>query len=84
MNPFYDCSVKSANRPSQLADRSPADGPSNESALIRRKRPLDTERETPRRFLARSGKIRYGLAAWLIGLPIPIIILAVLFRGCDW
>lgn len=32
----------------------------------------------------RSAKVRYGIAAWLLGLPLPIIILAVLFRGCDW
>lgn len=32
----------------------------------------------------RNGKIRYGLAAWLLGLPLPIIIIALLFRGCDW
>jgi hypothetical protein len=36
------------------------------------------------RFTARAGKIKYALAAWLLGLPIPIIILALLFRGCDW
>lgn len=32
----------------------------------------------------RAGKIRYGLAAWLIGLPLPLIIIALFIRGCDW
>ncbi len=31
----------------------------------------------------RTGKIRYGLAALLLGLPIPIIILAFLMPGCN-
>jgi len=30
----------------------------------------------------RLGKIRYGLAAWLLGLPLPIIIIALLWGGC--
>ena len=34
--------------------------------------------------LRRDGKIKYGLAAWLLGLPLPIVILALFFRGCDW
>lgn len=33
---------------------------------------------------ARAGKIKYGCAAWLLGLPLPIIILALFFRGCDF
>jgi hypothetical protein len=32
----------------------------------------------------RQGKIKYGLAAWMLGLPLPIVILALFFRGCDW
>jgi hypothetical protein len=32
----------------------------------------------------RDGKIKYGLAAWLLGLPLPIVIIALFFRGCDW
>ena len=32
----------------------------------------------------RAGKIKYGLAAWLLGLPLPIVIIALFFRGCDW
>ena len=32
--------------------------------------------------LTRAGKVRYGLAAWLLGLPIPIIIIALLWGGC--
>ena len=44
-------------------------------------------RQTPRGAanpLLRSGKIKYGIFAWLIGLPLPIIILALFFRGCDF
>ena len=32
----------------------------------------------------RAGKLRYGAAAWLLGLPLPIIIIALFIRGCDW
>ena len=32
----------------------------------------------------RAGKIKYGLVAWLIGLPLPIIILAFFWGGCDF
>jgi hypothetical protein len=30
----------------------------------------------------RWGKIRYGLAALLLGLPLPIVLLAFLYPGC--
>jgi hypothetical protein len=30
----------------------------------------------------RWGKIRYGLAALLLGLPLPIVLLACLWPGC--
>jgi hypothetical protein len=32
----------------------------------------------------RAGKIKYALFAWLLGLPLPIILLALFFRGCDF
>jgi hypothetical protein len=32
----------------------------------------------------RAGKVKYALAAWLLGLPLPIILLALVFRGCDF
>ena len=32
----------------------------------------------------RAGEIKYGLAAWLLGLPLPIIIIALFWGGCDW
>ena len=33
----------------------------------------------------REGKVSYGLAAWLVGLPLPFILLAWLFGGCtNW
>jgi hypothetical protein len=34
--------------------------------------------------LRRSGKIKYGILAWMLGLPLPIVILAFFFRGCDF
>lgn len=30
----------------------------------------------------RSGRVRYAAAAWLLGLPIPIILIALLWGGC--
>lgn len=32
--------------------------------------------------MTRLGKIRYGLAALLIGLPLPIVLIAFLMPGC--
>lgn len=32
----------------------------------------------------RSGKIKYALAMWLLGLPLPIVLIALFVRGCDW
>lgn len=32
----------------------------------------------------REGKIKYGLFAWLIGLPLPIVVLLLFYRGCDF
>jgi hypothetical protein len=32
----------------------------------------------------RSGKIKYGIFAWLLGLPLPIILLALFFGGCEF
>lgn len=32
----------------------------------------------------RAGKIKYAALGWLIGLPLPIIILLAFFRGCDF
>ena len=34
------------------------------------------------RSLKRTANFRWGLAAMLIGLPLPIVILAFLFGGC--
>lgn len=31
---------------------------------------------------SRPGKLRYGLAAWLLGLPLPIILIALFWGGC--
>lgn len=30
----------------------------------------------------RAGSVRWGLAALVLGLPLPVIILAFLFGGC--
>ncbi len=32
--------------------------------------------------ITRWGKIRYGLAALLLGLPLPIVLIAFLAPGC--
>lgn len=34
--------------------------------------------------ISRSGKIKYGLLGWLIGLPLPIIIILMFWGGCDF
>lgn len=31
----------------------------------------------------RAGKLSHGCIAWMLGLPLPIVILAFLWRGCD-
>ena len=33
---------------------------------------------------SRSGKIKYGIFAWLLGLPLPIILIAMFYGGCDF
>lgn len=43
---------------------------------------------TPKEFIMltkamqRTAKIRYGLAALLVGLPIPVVLIAFLVGGC--
>ena len=32
----------------------------------------------------RTGKIKYGILGWLIGLPLPIIIILLFVKGCDF
>jgi hypothetical protein len=34
--------------------------------------------------LNRAGKIKYGILAWLIGLPLPIVLIALFLGGCDF
>jgi len=34
------------------------------------------------RAMRRTAKIRYGLAALLVGLPLPIVLIAFLVGGC--
>lgn len=31
---------------------------------------------------ARAGKVSYALLGWLIGLPLPIILILLFVRGC--
>jgi hypothetical protein len=38
---------------------------------------INHEKEAPK------GNIRWGLAAMLLGLPLPFVILAFLFGGCN-
>jgi len=56
--------------------------------MKRRQLKTRQQRNAIRRQLAdaqqRAGKIKYALFAWLLGLPLPIIILALFFRGCDF
>jgi len=33
---------------------------------------------------AREGKIKYAMFAWLFGLPLPIILIALFWGGCDF
>lgn len=32
----------------------------------------------------RSGKIKYAMLGLLFGLPLPIILILLFFRGCDF
>lgn len=50
---------------------------------------VETARESPRPEIAmltsalrRTAKIRYGLAALILGLPLPIVLIAFLVGGC--
>jgi hypothetical protein len=31
---------------------------------------------------AATGKVKWGILAWLIGIPLPIILLVYLAKGC--
>lgn len=32
----------------------------------------------------RAGKVKYALLGWLIGLPLPIVLILLFVRGCDF
>jgi hypothetical protein len=32
----------------------------------------------------RAGKIKYGIFAWMLGLPLPIILIALFYKGCEF
>lgn len=37
-----------------------------------------------KRFNDRAGKVKYALLGLLFGLPLPIILILLFFRGCDF
>ena len=37
-----------------------------------------------RKIQERSGKIMYGILAWLVGLPLPIVLILMFYKGCDF
>jgi hypothetical protein len=37
-----------------------------------------------KRTTKRAAKIKYALLGWLIGLPLPIILILLFVRGCDF
>lgn len=39
---------------------------------------------TVRAIQERSGKVKYALGMWLLGLPLPIVLIALFWKGCDW
>lgn len=39
-------------------------------------------RAYPTRRWSRHGKVRHGVLLWLLGVPIPLILLFFLIRGC--
>jgi hypothetical protein len=43
-----------------------------------------TRRRAKSPVVTRSGKIKYGIFAWLLGLPLPIILIALFYGGCDF
>jgi hypothetical protein len=45
---------------------------------------LPKRRRRPKLRTARPGKVKYALLGWLIGLPLPIILILLFYRGCDF
>lgn len=37
-----------------------------------------------KRIAHRAGKIKYALLGLLLGLPLPIVLILLFFRGCDF
>jgi hypothetical protein len=35
-------------------------------------------------FADRAGKVKYGIFAWMLGLPLPIVLIALFYKGCDF
>jgi hypothetical protein len=31
-----------------------------------------------------AGKVKYALLGWLVGLPLPIVLILLFWRGCDF
>lgn len=54
----------------------------NDPTLTNTQNPRATQK--PNGLKLRAGKIKYGCLAWMIGLPLPIVILLMFYRGCDF
>lgn len=39
-------------------------------------------KELRHRLYSRSGKVKPGLLLWALGVPIPLVLLVLLIRGC--
>lgn len=37
-----------------------------------------------KRIQDRAGKIKYAALGWLVGLPLPIVLILLFWRGCDF
>lgn len=36
------------------------------------------------KLISRSGKVKYALLGWMLGLPLPILIILWFVNGCDF
>jgi hypothetical protein len=51
---------------------------------ITKEKAMSSLPRTRRELAYRAGKIKYGIFAWLLGLPLPIVLIALFYRGCDF
>lgn len=64
-------------------------GPRSEALPLGRISSFKHQLQTPigimkKQFNDRAGKIKYALLGWLIGLPLPIVLILLFVRGCDF